>query len=387
MICSAKAQQNRRLSPTANYDNQEDSMKITDGSTRVVAVPREAGPLGEGPFAVASNFVTLKLRTDEGVEGIAYAGFTSALMVKPLNMVMDTLVEQIVGDDPMSVEAIGVKLKLLGGGGSPAGLVTRAVSAIDVALWDIKGKALGQPVYKLLGGFRDRVPTYASGYLWRTYDLNRLAETAPKLVERGFKAMKFRIGAEKTAAQEIERMKVMREAVGPDIDVMVDVNQGFDINKAIRIGRELGEYNLYWFEDPIEHEDYAGLARIADALDTPVAAGEYHYGIVPFRWMLEHRSIDIVMVDLLRAGGVTGWMKVAHMAEAFNLPVVSHLATEILAHAVAAVPNGLTVEHMPWTFPMFTEEPRIEDGQIVLPQKPGFGIEFDEQALDRMALE
>ena len=205
--------------------------------------------------------------------------------------------------------------------------MTRAVSAIDVAIWDMKGKALGQPVYKLLGGFRDRVPTYASGRLWRTYDLGALAEAGPQLVEQDFKAMKFRMGAEDSAAKELARMRVMREAVGDDIDLMLDINQGWDVNQSIAIGRELAAYNLFWLEDPTDHEDYAGLARIADALDTPIAAGEYHYGIAPFRHMLEHRSIDIVMVDLLRAGGLTQWMKVAHMAQAFNLPVVSHLGT------------------------------------------------------------
>ena len=137
--------------------------------------------------------------------------------------------------------------------------------------------------------------------------------------------MKFRIGGEKTPAAEVERARVMREAVGDGVDIMVDINQGWDVNQAITIGRRLEEYGLYWLEDPTDHHDYPGLARIADALTTPIAAGEYHYGLAPFRHMLEHRSIDIVMIDLLRAGGITQWMKAAHMAEAFNLPVVSHL--------------------------------------------------------------
>jgi L-alanine-DL-glutamate epimerase-like enolase superfamily enzyme len=358
-------------------------MKIAGFSTRVVGIPREQGPLGDGPGATVSTFVILKMRTDDGIEGIAYAGFTSGVMRKALKEAVDALAEQTIGNDPMTVEAIGARLLALGGGGAPAGLVTRAVSAIDVALWDIVGKALGQPVYRLLGGFRDRVPTYASGRLWRTYDLKALAETAPKLVEQGFKAMKFRMGAEDSASKEIARMKVMREAVGDDIALMVDINQGWDVNQAIAIGREMAKYNLFWLEDPVHHQDYDGMARIAAALDTPICSGEYHYGIVPFRHMLERRSIDIVMVDLLRAGGLTQWMKVAHMAQAFNLPVVSHLATEILVHAVAAVPNGLTVEHMPWTFKMFTEEPKLEDGMLVLPQTPGLGLEFDEKALNR----
>jgi L-alanine-DL-glutamate epimerase-like enolase superfamily enzyme len=284
-------------------------------------------------------------------------------------------------------EAVGERLLRIGGAGAPAGLVTRAVSAIDVALWDIRGKALGQPVYKLLGGYRDRVPCYASGFLWRNFDLSALDKTARRLVDEGFRAMKFRLGAEDSAAKEIARMRVMREAAGDGADLMVDINQGWDVNQAIAIGREMASYNLFWLEDPIHHQDYDGMARIAEALDTPIASGEYHYGVVPFRHMVERRSIDIVMVDLLRVGGLTRFMKVAHLAELFNLPVVSHLAPEILVHAIAAAPNGLTVEHMPWAFPLFTREPIVEDGMMLVPGEPGLGLEFDEEALRRFAVE
>lgn len=362
-------------------------MKIAGFSTKVVSIPRESGPLSDGPGAMTSNFVTLKLQTDDGIEGISYAGFTSFVMLKALKAALDALAEQTIGEDPMNIEAINARLTNMAGGGSPAGLVTRSVSAIDVALWDIKGKALGQPVYKLLGGYRDKVPTYYSGKLWRPYSLDELAQASAELVEQGYKAMKFRMGAEDTHAKEIARMQVLRETVGDDIDLMVDINQGWDVNTAIAVGREMANYNLFWLEDPVNHQDYDGLSKLADALDTPIAAGEYHYGIAPFRYMLEYRSIDIVMIDLLRAGGITQWMKVAHMAEAYNLPVVSHLAPEFLSHAVAAIPNGLTVELMPWAYPLFKEEPKVEDGMMIMSQAPGFGIEFDEDALNRFEMQ
>lgn len=361
-------------------------MKITAFTTRVASVPREPGPLGAGPGAAAENFVLLTLLTDSGVEGISYAGFSSYVMLKALKEAVDGLAELTIGEDPMNVEALNYKLSSIAGSGAPAGLVTRSISAIDVALWDIKGKALQQPVYKLLGGFRDRIPTYYSGKLWRPYSLEELAEASSQLVRDGYKAMKFRMGGENTASKEIARMQVMRESVGDEVDLMLDINQGWDVNTAISIGKELDQYNLYWLEDPINHQDYEGLARIADALNTPVSAGEYHYGIIPFRYMLEHRSIDIVMVDLLRVGGITQWMKVAHMAEAYNLPVVSHLAPEFLVHAVAAVPNGLTVELMPWAYPLFKDLPKVENGEMLLPQKPGFGLEFDESAVKKFSL-
>ena len=355
-------------------------MKIKDFETKVVAVPRDEGPL-TGGMGNKAEFVTIKINTEDGLTGIGYAGFVSNLMIKALKESVDALLQSIVGMDPRNVELINKHLRDLAGGGAPAGLVTRSVSAIDVALWDLKGKQTGEPVHRLLGGYRDTVPTYASGYLWRNYDLDKLESTSADLVSQGFKAMKFRMGAENSADKELARAQVIRETVGDDITLMVDINQGWDINTSISIGKELANYNLYWLEDPINHQDFEGMAKISDSLDTPIAAGEYHYGIEPFRTQLERRSIDIVMVDLLRVGGITQWMKVAHMAEAFNLPVVSHLATEVLVHCVAACPNGLTVEHMPWTFELFTTEPTVVDGKLVLPSSPGLGIEFDEDKI------
>lgn len=359
-------------------------MKIAGYATKAVRIPREHSPSSATPDTI--DFVTLTLRTDEGVEGIGYAGFAPSVMTGALKSAVDSLCEATLGADPMDTEAIGSRLIRLAGGGSPAGIVTRAISAIDVALWDVKGKALGQPVYKLLGGYRDRVPAYASGFLWRTFDLEALATHGRRLAGEGFRSMKFRLGAEPTIAKEVARLETMRNAVGPDVDLMIDINQGWDVDRAITIGREMAAYGIYWLEDPTRYDDFAGLARIADALDTPIAAGEYVYGISPFRQLIEQRSIDIVMVDLLRVGGLTQWMKVAHMAEAFNLPVVTHLAPEVMVHALAAAPNGLTLEYMPWSFPLFKEVPRVVDGEVALPQAPGLGLDFDDALLAKSEL-
>ena len=281
----------------------------------------------------------------------------------------------------MRVEAVVAKLRSATSGAGPGGIFTLALSAVDMALWDIKGKALNQTVSSLLGGYRDRMPTYASGALMRPMNLEYLAEAGPRLVNMGFKQMKTQMGAESTAAKEVERMKVMRESVGYDIDLMCDINQLWDVNQAIDIGRRVEEYHLFWLEDVVAHDDYQGLARVADALTTPIAAGEYVYGINTFRQMLEARSIDIVMIDLLRVGGITQFKKVAGMAEAFNLPVVSHLVPEIQVHTMTAIPNGLTVEYMPWSLRLFEETPDIEDGELVVPDKPGLGLAFDQDAI------
>jgi L-alanine-DL-glutamate epimerase-like enolase superfamily enzyme len=189
----------------------------------------------------------------------------------------------------------------------------------------------------------------------------------------GFREMKMQCGTETLPAREVERVRVMRESVGDDVDLMCDINQLWRVEQAVDIGTRIETYHLFWLEDPTTHDDYAGLATIADALTMPIAAGEYVYGIAPFRQLLEHRSVDIAMIDLLRVGGVTQWMKVAGMAEAFNVSVVSHLIPEIHVHLIAAVPNGLTVEYMPWSLRLFEETPALDNGMLVVTRSRAWG--------------
>jgi len=169
--------------------------------------------------------------------------------------------------------------------------------------------------------------------------------------------------------------------IGPDIKLMCDINQRWRPEQAIDIGSRAEDVGLFWLEDVTTADDYAGLARVTAALNTPIAGGEYLWGIKPFRQMIEARSVDIVMVDIARAGGITPWMKIAGMAEAFNLPIVSHVMPEILVHVVAASPNGLTVEYMPWMLCLYQETPTVENGELILPNKPGLGLDFDETAI------
>jgi L-alanine-DL-glutamate epimerase-like enolase superfamily enzyme len=182
-------------------------------------------------------------------------------------------------------------------------------------------------------------------------------------------------------------MVKIREAIGPDIDLMCDINQRWRPEQAIDIGRRVEDagVGLFWLEDVTTHDDYAGIARVNAALSTPICGGELVYGIVPFRHMIEARSVDFAMIDLVRAGGVTQWLKIAGMAEAFNLPVVSHVIPEFHTQLVAAVPNGLTVEYMPWMLKLFEETPPVENGELVLWNRPGFGLAFDQDAVRRFA--
>lgn len=362
------------------------AMKITRTQSQIVRLPSEeplaGGPAFGGPFR---EFVTLQVETDSGFEGVGLTFFGAALTAT-LKHAVEQLGALIVGEDPLRIEAIGHKLReAAAGSAGPGGIFTLAFSAIDMALWDIKGKALGLPVATLLGGLRARVPTYASGALMRTYPLAHVTNAAHTLVEKGFRQMKMQLAlpGETTPAIELDRARRVREAIGPDIDLMCDINQRWSVHQAVDIGRRLEDVHFYWLEDVTTHDDFPGLARVADALATPVAGGEYVYGIAPFRHMLEARSVDIVMIDLLRVGGIANWLKVAGMAEAFNLPVVSHLLPEIHVHLIAAVPNGLTVEYMPWTLKLFEAPPLAIDGQLAVPSEPGLGLVFDRDFVRR----
>ncbi len=358
-------------------------MHVTHVTTRVLRTPAD-NPLVVGlPVGDATReFVTLELGTDAGLTGIGLTFFGGPL-TKALQEAIEALGALVVGENPLYVERIVDKLRAAASGAGPGGIFTLAMAAIDLALWDLKGKALDQPVHALLGGYRDRAPTYASGALMRDFPTPYLKDAGPRLVEMGFQQMKMQLGGESTVERELERVRLIRDGIGPEIDLMCDINQLWNVNQAIDMGRRLEPFDLFWLEDVVAHDDFQGLARVADALTTPIATGEYHYGIVPFRHMLEARSVDIVMIDVLRAGGITQWMKIAGMAEAFNLPVVSHLLPEIHVHMMAAIPNGLTIEYMPWSLRLFEETPALEDGQLVVPSKPGLGLAFSAETIKR----
>src|SRR6201981_1438892 len=318
-------------------------MKISGIRSSIVGLPADE-PLAdaaENPNGTRP-IVTLEVQTDDGAVGVGATYFGGAL-TGTLKSAVEELGALCVGEDPVRVEAVTAKLRAAAGSAGPGGIFNLAISALDTALWDLRAKAMGLPLWKLLGGARDRVSTYASGALMRGLSLDRVVQAAATLKERGWREMKTQLAlpGETTPAKEVDRMTRIREAIGPDIKLMCDINQRWRPEQAVDIGRRVEDsgVGLFWLEDVTTADDFAGLARGSDALATPGAGGEYVWGIVPFRHMLEARSVDVPMIDLVRVGGITQWLKVAGMAEAFNLPVVSHLIPEGHVHLMLAAPN------------------------------------------------
>jgi L-alanine-DL-glutamate epimerase-like enolase superfamily enzyme len=362
-------------------------MRIKTVRVRTVAVPDEervAG--GADPQSTVRAVVTLRMATDDGIEGLGIAFSLGGGLVRPLALALEELAELTVGEDPTRIEDITAKLRRHAVTFASSGIFLSALSAIDCALWDIKGKVAGLPLWRLLGGMRQRVPAYASGELHRGVADADIAAVAEGVLAKGFKYVKLHLGldGDPTPRRELERAALVRRAVGPQVNLVADVNERWSVGRAIDIGRRLEEVGLYWLEDPTRGDDYAGLAQISASLSTPVMAGENCWGVTPFRLMLERRSVAIVMIDIMHVGGITPWMKIAALADAFNIPVVSHIMPEFQAQLVAAAPNGLLVEHKAWTFALFDGVPYFEQGDFVLSDRPGHGLSIS-RAFEQVA--
>ncbi len=336
-------------------------------------------PLADGPTVPGAkrDFIVVKLVTSDAIDGIGVTFFGGAL-TRALKQAVDDLGALVIGEAPHRPERIASKLRSAADMAGPSGIFMLALSALDMALWDIKGKSLGVSLSRLLGGHRETVPAYASGALMRQFSLSGVETAAGRLVERGWNSMKTQLALPGQTSPEIEvdRIRVIREVIGPQTQLMCDINQRWEVHDALSIGARLQAHNLHWLEDITRADDYQGLAHVRNGLTTPIAAGEYVWGIEPFRQLLAQGSIDIAMIDLVRVGGITQWMKVAGMAEAFNIPVVSHLIPEVHVHLIAAVPNGEIVEYMPWTRDLFDNPPMPENSQYAVPAGPGLGLTF-----------
>jgi L-alanine-DL-glutamate epimerase-like enolase superfamily enzyme len=357
-------------------------MKIRDVRTIAVDLPGKTWVVS--PEIRTFGCVLVFVDTDEGVTGESLLWTFGTKRLDVLNTMVLSLKSDVLGEDPHDTEKIWRKLwseiKFFG----VEGISIFALSAVDRACWDVVGKAAGKPLYKLLGAYQDEVPTYASG-LWLHENIEELAKEARGFVKQGYRAMKMRIGKSRVE-EDLDRVKAVREAIGQDVKLMVDANQRFTVEYAIRLGRKLEAFDITWFEEPVPAYDLEGTARVAAALDVPIAGGENIYTRYGFREMLERKAADILMPDLVCVGGVTELLKVAHMAEAFGVPVTPHIFPEESMHLAAALPNCIYVENMPWFSPLYREEIELRNGSILLPQRPGYGFTFDPRVVERYRL-
>ena len=359
-------------------------MKITRLRTEVVHLPIDPPILTAilGSIRSADCVLTF-LETDAGLvgEGLVFSINNRRLGV--IHEMIRNLEDLVVGLDPREGGTLNTRawkeLNFLG----YEGVSIVGLAAVDNALWDLRGKAAGLNVAHLIGACRPAVPTYASGGLWLGSSIDELQKEAAGFVARGFRAVKTRVGPTEPEKM-VARVVAVREAVGPDIGIMVDANQQMSVKQAIRIGRMMEELDLTWFEEPVICHDHDGEAAIAAALDTPLASGETVYTHRGVLAMLEANAADVIMPDLQRMGGPTEFLKAGHLCEAFHIPCASHLFPEMSLALLAALPGGYYLEHMPWFETIYRERIELDaQGNAVVPDRPGWGFSFDPAAIAR----
>ncbi len=335
---------------------------------------------------VKQETIFVEIETEEGVSGIGYAYTIGTGGRAVLQLLRVDLLHRVIGEDALQIEAIWQKLFWATHGTAVGAITSLALAAVDIALWDVRGKALGQPLWLLAGGARPRVPLYDTEGGWLHLSTDELVAGARDSVERGWPGVKLKVG-KPNPFEDLQRLRAVRQAVGPTVHIMVDANQSMTYAEAKRRAHMFEEVDLFWFEEPLPAEDISGHARLAASTSIPIAVGESLYAPSHFREYLAAGAAGIVQPDVARIGGITPWLKVAHLAETFNVKVAPHFLMELHVSLAAAIPNALYVEYIPQLRAITTEEIKIADGYAIAPSAPGIGIAWDHDAIARRRVE
>jgi mandelate racemase len=325
-------------------------------------------------------FLLIDLHTDEGVTG---RGYLFCVMESAGHAALPLLrdVDSTLAGTPAAPVAVRQVLesrfRLLG----VRGLVAAVLAGVDIACWDALAIAAGLPLARLLGSTPRPVPAYNSNGLG-LLEPSAAAAEAQELVAEGFRAVKLRLGRP-SARDDLAAVRAVRAAIGPDVALMADYNQALDPPAALDRCRGLDDEGLYWIEEPVRHDDYPANARLTDTLRTPVQIGENFAGPRELARALRHGASDLVMPDLDRIRGVTGWQAAASLADSAGIPMSSHLYPEVSAHLLAATPTAHWLEYVDWAAPLLAEPLRVVDGHVTPPDRPGNGMAWDAEAVAR----
>ena len=327
----------------------------------------------------------VRIRCDDGATGVGYSYTIGTGGSSVVALLRDHLAPKLIGRDPDCVEAIWKDLFFHTHATAVGAITSLALAAIDTALWDLRCRRAGLPLWKAAGGARPAVPVYTTEGGWLHLATESLVAQTVEAKAQGFRGAKLKVGKPQLA-EDVARLAAVREAVGDAFELMVDANQCFTVSEAIRRARAFERFGLAWLEEPLPAEDMAGHVELAAHTAIPIAVGESIYHPSHFREYLAHRACSIVQVDCARIGGITPWLKVAHLAESFNVAVCPHFLMELHVSLTAAVPNGAWVEYIPQLDAITTSRLAMEDGYALPPAAAGLGIEWDHAAIDRAAV-
>ncbi|MCU1508694.1 MAG: mandelate racemase/muconate lactonizing enzyme family protein [Glaciihabitans sp.] len=325
--------------------------------------------------------IVVDITTDDGLSGTGYAYTIGTGGHSVLALLRHSLLPQLIGQDSRDIEGLWRMLHNSTRATTVGVITSLALAAVDTALWDLRCLSAGQPLWRMAGGASQSVPLYDTEHGWLQLPTDELVAGAVAAKRNGWGGTKIKVG-KPSAVEDAERLRAVREATGPAFDIMIDANQSFTSAEAIRRAAAFSDLDLFWFEEPLPADDVSGHIRLAESTTIPVAVGESMYSIGQFRDYLQRGAASIVQPDVARIGGITPWLKVAHMAEAFNVVVCPHFLMELHVSLVAAVPNGRYVEHIPQLRAITTDEMQIVDGNALAPETPGLGIAWNRDAME-----
>lgn len=329
---------------------------------------------------VCQETVIVRLHDADGAIGTGYSYTIGTGGSSIVALLADHLLPRLIGREAEEIEAIWRDLKFHTHATTVGAITSLALAAIDTALWDIRALKSRLPLYLLAGGARSSIPAYTTEGGWLHLSQAELVEDAERARAAGFHGVKIKIG-KSSVKEDVCRVAAVREALGDGLDLMTDCNQAFAVDEAIRRAQALSSFDLAWMEEPLPADDLEGHIRLSASTSIPVAVGESIYSTRHFRDYLQQRACSVVQVDCARIGGITPWLKTAHLAECFNIAVAPHFLMELHVSLACAAPNGRWVEYIPQLDEITTTRLRIEKGKAFAPEEPGLGIGWDWDAI------
>jgi L-alanine-DL-glutamate epimerase-like enolase superfamily enzyme len=350
-------------------------MTISDIRIIPLRVPWVDPPVfGKSRVTAPRDILVVEIETKGGLVGIGYLHLLSPSLRTIATCLDEAIVPALIGRDATAIEAIWRDLWRITYTAGRMGIAVMAISAIDIALWDLVGKAANMPLHRLWGHFRSEIPAYGSG-CWRGLGGDGMIEKALGYVTQGYSAIKMQVAHIHDRHADLTNVRRMREAVGPEIEIMIDVNMGWSADVALQMGRKFQDYDVYWLEEPVPAEDFAGYLRLAEALDLRIVGGETHFTRYDLRPFLENPKLPILQPDVMR-GGLTEIRKIAALADTWGMSLAPHLFPELMVQVMASIPNGIWLEQMGWLDDLWVANMPVVNGMIRAPERPGHGLAF-----------
>jgi L-alanine-DL-glutamate epimerase-like enolase superfamily enzyme len=391
-------------------------VQITDVTTIKLRFPMSVPMADAIHYMPERPTLLVQVHTDEGLVGLGEAAAYGGFLDSTEALILGELRRTILGQDPFRVEKLWQMMATRAQQRGRRGMLMMAISGVDIALWDLIGQATRTPLYRLLGGYRESLPVYASaGFYARDKDAAELAEEVAGYAERGFGCVKIKVGRQPDALlnplrempaadyatvsfeEDVARVRAARQALGPNVKLAIDANNAWTPSLALKFMRAVADQDIYWLEEPVATEDLDGSALVAHQLTTPVSGYETETGLPGFRNLIAHRAVDIVQPDVIWSGGISECRKIAALAQAYDLPVIPHVFSSAVAtianmHFIASLANGSWLEWDQNPNALRTELledlPAVEaNGQVRLPDRPGLGVTLNQATVDKYRIE